>query len=79
MSDYAHSGRRSRALIESKSIESRVLFVACWVLFLARAVISRLVPWRTQSVFKRSDRRESIFSEARTAASVCVTSSFIGL
>lgn len=78
MSDYAHNGRRSKAFMATNSVESRVMFVACWLLFLARAVISRMVPWRTQSIFKRSGRKESIFSEARTAASVCVTSSFIG-
>lgn len=79
MSDYVHNGRRSRVLVESKTIESRVMFGACFVLFLVRAVVARMTPWRKQAMFKRSGHRESIFSEASTAASVCVSSSFMGL
>lgn len=75
MSDYVHSGRRSA---KGKSIESHIMFAVCWVLFLARAIVGRIVPSRSQAVVGTSGRRESIFSEARTAASVSVTSSFIG-
>lgn len=79
MSDYAHSGRRSKAFVETNSIESRLLFVACWILFFIRAVVSRMIPGHLQTAVNKSGRRESVFSEAKTAASVCVTSSFIGL
>ncbi len=77
MTDYAHGSPRSTAFIERHSIESRVMFVACWILFLARAVILRTVHWR--SGVDRESHKESILSEASTAASVCVTSAFIGL
>ncbi len=79
MSDYAHSGRRSKVLIEAGSLESRLMFAVCWVLFLVRAVVGRMMPWRHPAGIVQSGRRESIFSEASTAASVCVSSSFIGL
>lgn len=78
MSDYVHSGRRSRSFTESKTIESRVMFVACFVLFLARGVFVRMMPWKQQELLRRTNK-ESIFSEARTAAATCVTSSFTGL
>ena len=74
MSDYAHSGLRSRTPA-SAARESRVMFGACYALFLVRAVATRAMPWRRRN----SGAHESVFSEASTAASVLVTSSFMGL
>lgn len=79
MSDYVHTGRRSRLSTENATIESRLMFGACYVLFLFRAVILRLLPWRRQALFGKFAARESIFTEASTAASVMVASSFMGL
>jgi hypothetical protein len=79
MSEYVHGGRRSRLRIESKTVESRTMFAACIVLFLIRAIAVRMMPWREQAFFRRSPNRESIFSEARREASLCVASSFMGL
>jgi hypothetical protein len=78
MSDYAHSDRRSRLDHPDWTIESRVMFAACYLLFLVRAAVKRALPWRRAPLF-RSTSRESIFSEASTAAGVLVTSSFMGL
>ena len=72
MSDYVHGGRRSKPSAESSTIESRLMFGACYVLFLFRAVAIRLMP-------RRVGKRESIFREASIAASVMVASSFMGM
>ena len=79
MSDYVDTGRRSKGLVASWNIESRLMFGACYVLFLFRAVVTRLLPWREQSLFRELGTRESIFREASSAASVMVASSFMGL
>ncbi|MET0971421.1 MAG: hypothetical protein ABWY18_19650 [Tardiphaga sp.] len=79
MSDYAHGVPRSKMLLPHRSIECRALYGACYLLFLGRAVIKRVAPWRRTSAFGDNLRRESIFSEASTAASVIVSSSFMGL
>jgi hypothetical protein len=79
MSDYVHTGRRSRMAAESGAIESRLMFGACYVLFLFRACAARLMPWRKQTQFGQSGKRESIFAEASSEASTIVTSSFMGL
>ena len=78
MSDYADTGRRSKGLVASWNIESRLMFGACYLLFLLRAVLTRLMPWRRPRP-RCSGRRESIFSEASSAARVLVASSFMGL
>jgi hypothetical protein len=79
MSDYVHTGRRSRQSAENRTVESRLMFGACYLLFLVRAVVSRLMPWRKGEAFGQSHIRESIFREASSAASVLVASSFMGL
>jgi hypothetical protein len=79
MSDYVDTGRRSKGLAESWNIESRLMFGACYVLFLLRAMLTRVMPWRRAAAFDPSGRRESIFKEASSAASVLVGSSFMGL
>lgn len=79
MSDYMHSGRRSKISAERKAIESRLMFGACYVLSLFRAIVTRLLPWRGRSSFRELKSRESIFREASSAASVMVASSFMGL
>jgi hypothetical protein len=83
MSDYAHHGRRSRLMIEprgeGRSIESRAMFVACYALCLVRAMLARLMPWRSPAAYHGATASESIFKEARNAASVMVASSFMGL
>lgn len=78
MSDYAY-GDRTKAHGENKTIESQVVFGACYVAFLLRAVLSRLTPWRKRAAFDHYGNRESIFTEARSAAGTIVTSSFMGL
>lgn len=78
MSDYAHGDRRSRASHPEWGIESRLMFAACYLLFLARAAVKRALPWRRAPLF-RNTAQESIFSEASTAAGVLLTSSFMGL
>lgn len=75
MSEYVHSGRRFSLLPESADKESRVIYSACYALFLIRAVVTRVIPWRA----KQSKTHESVFSEASSAASVLMTSSFMGL
>ena len=78
MSDFAHSDHRSKLSHPEWGIESRMMFAACYLLFLARAIVKRALPWRRAPLF-RSTARESIFSEASSAAGVLVTSSFMGL
>lgn len=78
MSDVVHSDHRARAPV-SRTIESRAMFAACYLLFLVRAVVHRAMPWRRPHAFGGAVRRESIFREAASAASVLVTSSFMGL
>ena len=52
MSDYVHDGPRSKMSVENTTIESRLMFCVCYVLFLFRAVLSRLMPWREQAFFR---------------------------
>ncbi len=81
MSDYAHAhgDRRPRMLTEPRMLESRALFAGFYTLFLLRAVLTRLMPWRRRMAFGGAPQSESIFNEARNAASVMVASSFMGL
>jgi hypothetical protein len=79
MSDYVDTGRRSKGLVASGNIESRLMFGACYLLFLLRAMLTRMTPWRRAAAINRSSSRDSIFSEASSAASVLVGSSFMGL
>ena len=81
MSDYVHTGRRAKIFTEHRTIESRLMFGAFWLLFLLRAVATRLMPWRRNAAtgIDQLRRRESIFSEASSAASVLIGSSFMGL
>lgn len=78
MSDYAYDDR-TKAHGEDKTIESQMVFGACYLAFLLRAALSRLTPWRKRMAFDHSRNRESIFAEARSAAGTIVTSSFMGL
>jgi hypothetical protein len=78
MSDYAY-GDRTKAHGGSYAVESHVMFGACYVAFLLRAVIARLTPWRKRAGFDQSRTRQSVFTEARIAAGTIVTSSFMGL
>ena len=77
MSDYVHSGRRSKNLTEHRTIEYRLMYGACYLLSLASAIVARLTPWRKASGQARA--RQSIFREASSAAGVWVGSSFMGL
>ncbi|CAN0449556.1 unnamed protein product, partial [Phaeothamnion confervicola] len=43
MSDYVHTGQKTAVV--SRVAESRLLFAACYVLSLLRALIRRLIPW----------------------------------
>jgi uncharacterized membrane protein len=83
MSDYVHTGRRAKIFTEHRTIESRLMFGAFYLLFLLRAVATRLMPWRkntsTGAATDQPRIRESIFREASSAASVLVGSSFMGL
>ena len=77
MSDYVHTGRRSKTLAEHRTIEYRLMFAACYLFSLASAIIARLMPWRKDA--GRGSMRDSVFKEASSAASVWVASSFMGL
>ncbi len=55
------------------------MFGACYLLFLVRAIVTRLMPWRKGAASGQARIRESIFREASSAASVLVASSFMGL
>jgi hypothetical protein len=79
MSDYVHTGGRSKTSVESGAIESRLIFGACYVLFLVWATVMRLVPWHKQADVERCSGRRSIFAEARHEAGIIVTLSFMGL
>ena len=79
MSDLVDTGRRSKGLVANWNVESRLMFGACYLLFLVRAVLARVVPWHRTVAFESSGRRESIFKEASSAARVLVASSFMGL
>jgi len=79
MSDYVHTGRRSKISSEGSTIESRLMFAVCYVVFLLRAVAKRLMPWHRRENFDRLKNCRSIFAEARSEAGTIVTSSFMGL
>jgi hypothetical protein len=79
MSDYVDTGRRAKGLVSSWNIESRLMFGACYLLFLLRAMLTRVMPWRRAAAFDPAGRPESIFKEASSAAHVLVASSFMGL
>ena len=55
------------------------MFGACYLLFLLRAVLTRVMPWRSTASLGPSGRRKLIFREANSAARVLVASSFMGL
>jgi hypothetical protein len=78
MSDYVHTGRRSKMLAEHRTIEYRLIFGACFLLSLGGAIFKRL-PWRKGTASGEARIRDSIFKEASSAASVWVASSFMGL
>ena len=79
MSDYVHTGRRAKIFTEHRTIESRAIFCACYLLFLSGAIVKRLMPWRSSAASRRGGTRETIFREASSAASILVGSSFMGL
>jgi hypothetical protein len=79
MSDYTHTDLHEKNSAEQRTIESRLIFCACYPLFLSVAVIKRLMPWRKNAASPRSGARETIFREASTAASILVGSAFMGL
>ena len=79
MSDYVHTGRRPKIPVENRTIESRLIFCACYLLFLSGAIVKRLMPWRSSAASRRGGARETIFREASSAASILVGSSFMGL
>ena len=79
MSDTVHTGRTPRQPAENRTIESRLMFGACYPVFLVRAIVTRLMTWRKGAAFGQSSVRESIFKEASSAANVLVASSFMGL
>ena len=75
MSDYVHTGRRAKIFTEHRSIESRLMFGAFYLLFLMRAIATRLVPWRrnvADTDVGNLRRRESVFSEASSAAKTAI-------
>jgi hypothetical protein len=78
MSDLVDTGRRSKGFA-NWNVESRMMFGACYLLFLLRAMLTRVMPWHRAAAFESSSRRESVFREASSAASVLVGSSFMGL
>ncbi len=79
MSDYVHAGRRQKISSEGSAFESQLMFAACYVLFLVRAIATRLLPWHRREMFDRPGIRQSVFAEARSEAGTIVTSSFMGL
>jgi hypothetical protein len=79
MSDYTHTDLHSKSSAEQRTIESRLIFCACYALFLSGAVVKRLMPWRKTAASRRSGARETIFREASSAANILVGSSFMGL
>ena len=79
MSDYVHTDRTSKQPGENRTIEFRLMFVVCYLLFLVPAIAKRLMPWRKGAAFGQAGIRRSVFSEASSAASVLVASSFMGL
>jgi hypothetical protein len=79
MSDYTHTDLHEKNSAEQRTIESRLIFCACYPVFLSAAVVKRLMPWRNTAALARSGARETIFREASTAASILVGSAFMGL
>lgn len=79
MSDFVHTGNHPRASADGSTIETRLVFGACYALFLFRALARRLMPRREHDAVRDTGHRESIFGEARSAARVVVVSSFMGL
>ena len=79
MSDYVHTGHRSKQSAENRTIESRLMFGVCYLLSLAGAIVTRLTPWRRTETAGQPRSRTSIFREASSTASVWVSSSFVGL
>lgn len=79
MSDFVQTGQRPKIVSEHRTIEPRLMFGTCYLLFLASAIFTRLMPWRKGAAFGQGRIRKSIFKEASIAASVLVASSFMGL
>jgi hypothetical protein len=71
MTDFVHHDRRL-ATDGRDSVEARLIFAACFVFFLARGALTRLL-W----VAPRG--RMPLWREARHAARVVVASAFMGL
>lgn len=64
---FRHGGMR-------ETLESRLIFALSFVVFLVGAVLGRLLPWRAPRMGKG---RRSIFGDARSAASECVSFAFM--
>lgn len=79
MSDFVHTGHRPGVSADGSTIESKLVFGACYVLFVFRAIAWRMMPRREHDVARDISSRQSIFGEARSAARVVVVSSFMGL
>jgi hypothetical protein len=60
------------------AIQYRVIYTVCFVVFLAAAVIARVMPWNWPKR-KHGDtaRQQSIFNQAGVAASTCTTYAFM--
>jgi hypothetical protein len=69
------TGTSSFSRQRHETIEFRVLFGVCFVIFLMAAIVARILhPWRL--VAKAGDRK-SVVGEARSAAHTCIPFAFM--
>jgi hypothetical protein len=62
----------------TESIEFRLIFAAAFVVFLAAAIVERLVPRRFFARVRPAGERKSIFEQAKGAANTCAAYAFMG-
>lgn len=70
--------REHSTLGKGPPVECRVIYAVSFVICLAAAILSRLLPWRWSARRARPEARRSIVAEARSAASTMIPVSFMG-
>ncbi len=71
------SGSVAKRLDVADAVQYRVIYVVCFAVFLAAAIIERAMPWTWHGSRPKTERRQSILEQAREAAGTCTTYAFM--
>lgn len=71
------SGSLARRADMADAIQYRVIYVACFAVFLVAAIVERAMPWSWLGSRATAERRQSILEQAGEAAGTCTTYAFM--